>query len=577
MDVAGGIRDGARYCKIARKNILYSMMLQHFCGRSRLIAAIKQYAIGYPAVLMLAGLLVTACSHISFQKAPPTPGFTEAPALELDPNLTTPLAALLTLATDIPTRLEVTISDSSHSHVITFNEFETSHSHPVLGLKPDRTYSVSVTAVSRQDARITFAEKLELATDPLPEGFPQIVTETSKPDAMEPGYTVFDVIPEGNNAEFGALIVIVDEVGEVVWYQVGSRYTDVRQNDNGHLYFLEGGKFIEMDMLGNRVREWKAVGNSRQKITAAPVATPSFHHEVHPMENGNFLALSIEARTYDAYPTSVSNPDAPTATSKVAGDVVVEFAPDGHIVHQWSLLDILDPYRIGYGSLGPYWDSFFNDKTRDWSHANAVVYDAKDDAIIAALRHQDTIVKFRRNSGQLIWILSPPDNWDMESFGSYLLKPANETEHFFPYHAHAPMLLPNGNLMVYDNGNNRASAFSPKLPDSENFSRAVEYAINEQTMEAEIVWQYGINTDPRYYSAALGDADLLPQTDNVLITHGNIYSRGNKLAARIIEVTHTTPAHEVFNLVVKDNSEDPEAGWRVYRSERITSLYPPSQ
>ena len=82
---------------------------------------------------------------------------------------------------------------------------------------------------------------------------------------MEPGYTLFDVVPEGNNAEFGALLIIVDAQGEVVWYQIGSRYLDVRQNAAGNLLYLQGNSAIEMDMLGNIIHEWRAAGNEKTK------------------------------------------------------------------------------------------------------------------------------------------------------------------------------------------------------------------------------------------------------------------------------------------------------------------------
>ena len=41
--------------------------------------------------------------------------------------------------------------------------------------------------------------------------------------------------------------------------------------------------------------------------------------------------------------------------------------------------------------------------------------------------------------------------------------------------------------------------------------------------------------------------------------------------ARILEVTHTSPAEIVFKLVIDD---DPPTGWRVYRAGRLPSLYP---
>jgi hypothetical protein len=260
----------------------------------------------------------------------------------------------------------------------------------------------------------------------------------------------------------------------------------------------------------------------------------------------------------------------------VAGDLVVEFAPDGSIVNEWALLDLIDPYRIGYDSLGKYWDTFFGISTKDWSHANSVIHDPRDDSVIVSIRHQDAVIKFDRKSGKLIWILSSHDNWDTRKFGGYLLKPRNGRQHFFPFHQHSPMILPNGNLMLYDNGNYRANPFDKVVPHAENFSRAIEYAIDEHNMTVELVWEHGQFTEKTVFSAALGNADYLPRTGNVLITHGNVYANksSNKLSAQIIEVTHTTPAELLFDMTIFDGTDDPERGWRIYRSKRIASLYP---
>jgi len=134
--------------------------------------------------------------------------------------------------------------------------------------------------------------------------------------------------------------------------------------------------------------------------------------------------------------------------------------------------------------------------------------------------------------------------------------------------------MPNGNLLLYDNGNNRAAPFDPWLADEKNFSRAVEYAIDQDTMEVELVWEYGQFVEQPVYSGALGDADYLAKTGNILITHGNIFGTDGKLSARILEVTHTTPGVEVFQLDVFDTSPNPKNGWRIYRAQRIKSLYP---
>jgi len=516
------------------------------------------------------------CSENNIAPVATVPIFTAPPAIVLDPNLNTPLAAELHVTTNVPTKIKLDIKSKEKTWSIEFNDYHTEHTLPVLGLYPDRTHEITVLAFSQDGQHATLPEPLKLETEPLPDGFPSINLRYSDPAKMEPGFTLFDVIPEGNNAEFGALIVIVDELGKVVWYQIGSRFTNVRQTNDGNLIYLQGSEYIEMDMLGNPVRKWKAMGRSTEKVSDIPVATPSFHHEVYPMNNGNFLTLSIETRRYDNYPTNAWKANSLKTKATVAGDVVVEFAADGSIINEWSMLELLDPYRVGYDSLGKYWNSFFGKKTLDWSHSNSVIHDPRDDSVIVSSRHQDAVVKFSRKTGKLIWILGTHANWDKKRFGRYLLKPINNQQYFFPYHQHSPMILPNGNLMLYDNGNYRASPYDKPLDYRKNFSRAVEYEIDEKNMTIKLVWEYGQSSREKVYSAALGDANYLPETGNVLITHGNIYDNksGKKLSAQILEVTHTTPAKEVFNMVVYDKTPDTSNGWRIYRSKRIRSLYP---
>jgi len=336
---------------------------------------------------------------------------------------------------------------------------------------------------------------------------------------------------------------------------------------NGNLLLLlPRSRIVEIDMLGNIVHMWHPSGSTDGDPGSIPVDTLAFHHEVFEMQSGNFLVLSVEFRQLPDYPSSTTNPSASLETTIVAGDVIVEFAPDGTIVNEWSILDMLDPYRINYSPLGGSYDDFAEPiighpvETRDWSHGNAVVHDPSDDSIIVSLRHQDAVIKFSRQTGQLIWILGPHENWVQEVFGQYLLNPLTNDEFFFQYHQHAPDITDEGTYLIYDNGNNRASPFDSILPASQNFSRAVEYKINEITKEVEIVWEYGQFEDEIIYTSFIGDADYQPNTGNVLITFGGVKP------ARLIEVTHTTPAQKVFDLSISETFS--------YRSERLPDLYP---
>ena len=60
--------------------------------------------------------------------------------------------------------------------------------------------------------------------------------------------------------------------------------------------------------------------------------------------------------------------------------------------------------------------------TRDWAHANSIFYDASDDSIVLSFRHQDAVVKFSRESGELIWILGTHEGWK-DPWKPYLLEP----------------------------------------------------------------------------------------------------------------------------------------------------------
>jgi hypothetical protein len=524
------------------------------------------------------------------------PGAVAGPSVVFSQNA--PLAAVLSLTSDEPTEVEVdvtgdgaetnSVSARAEDFSVHSDGFNTVHAITLLGFHPDHPYNIHVT-LRDQSGNETELSDIGVTTDPLPEGFPPIQV-TSVPELMEPGVTIFPVIEWGPNPEFGSALVAVDESGGVVWYRrfqnIG--YGDIKRMSNGNLLFIEDDTTImEMNMLGDVVREWHTTLKTDPSPGSIPVNIPVFHHEVFEMENGNFLVLTVGLRSLENYPTSDLDPGAPLETAVVAGDEVVEFNPaDGTIINHWVLLDLLDPYRIGYDSLTGFWNTTFPEVeagTRDWAHANAVIHDPSDDSIIVSLRHQDAVIKFSRQTGQLIWILGTHNNWDQAQFGSFLLDPVGEP-FLFQYHQHAPEVTDDGTILIYDNGNYKATPFDPILPATENFSRAVEFSINKDTKQVTQVWEFGQFDDPVHYAPFIGDVDTEPITGNVLITHGGVTTDAvglpsdaiftSSLSVYIIEVTHTTPGEKVFELSIVDPTSEAPNGWMTYRSERLPSLYP---
>ena len=366
-------------------------------------------------------------------------------------------------------------------------------------------------------------------------------------------------------------------------YDAGHTVGDVKRLRNGNLIYLTfDNRAVELDMLGNVVSHWYAAArwpDAHCGTGAIPVAVDAFHHEIFELANGNFLVLGIETRDFDHYPTSEADPKAPRAAAELVGDVVVEFSRDGNVVDSWKLFDTLDPYRIGYGSLGDYWGKKGIPGSYDWSHANSVVYDAASDTLIVSLRHQDAVVAIDRGSRSVRWILGPHDGWS-SPWKERLLKPEGALD--WQYHQHNARVTQNGTILLFDNGNFRARPPSAKLPAADNYSRAVEYAVDAGRGCVRQVWSYGGPGEEAYYCPFICGASDLPKTGNVLINFGGLMANEagdpaevgpDKIGwVRMVEVTHDSDPRIVFELFIDERSDD--RGWDVYRAERLPGLYP---
>jgi arylsulfate sulfotransferase len=487
------------------------------------------------------------------------PGSTGTATIELDPNGTTPLAALLTVSTLEPSTLSIAVTGPDDAWTVQVDDADTEHEVAILGLTPDGTFRIIVTASSQDEADLL--PPLTLSTDPLPQPFPEIVVETSIPESMEPGLTMFDV---GQTASY---LVVIDAQGRVVWLYVppGPGVGDVRLLPNGNLLYLSGSDIYEMTMLGDIVRHIEASERDHR-----------FHHEVFPTAEGTYLTLGLEVTEVDDFHTSELDPE-PLAAVDVTDDTILEVEPDGTVIRRHSLLDILDRSRIGYDSLS---DHFRLETPNDWAHANAII--SEGDSVIVSVRHQDAVFKARRDTGELAWILAPHDNWS-SAFQPYLLQPSG-IGFEWSYHPHAPELTSDGTLLLFDNGNHRASPYTEQEPmtSEEAYSRAVEYRIDEDDMTVEQVWEYGAELDPRLYASFISDADYMPSTGNVLINFGGLRGLGSETSeamgrgtsqARLREIQRGNPDRVVFDVSIYSDLDDSPDGFRTYRTERIPSFH----
>ncbi|MCK5391297.1 MAG: hypothetical protein KAJ31_02630, partial [Deltaproteobacteria bacterium] len=96
------------------------------------------------------------------------------------PNASTPLAGLLKLQTSDISRVSIVVSDGIDQWNKDFEEFNTVHALPVLGFKPGRAHTVTVSVLDKEGNDLIEPVVFDVTTNPLPEGFPEI-TVTSTP------------------------------------------------------------------------------------------------------------------------------------------------------------------------------------------------------------------------------------------------------------------------------------------------------------------------------------------------------------------------------------------------------------
>lgn len=172
----------------------------------------------------------------------------------------------------------------------------------------------------------------------------------------------------------------------------------------------------------------------------------------------------------------------------VTGLVIQKINAQKDVVFQWRSWDYFLITDATHENLTAY--------SIDYVHGNAIEVD-NDGNIMISSRHLDEVTKINSQTGNIIWRLGGKNN-------EYTF--LNDTLKFS--HQHCIRRLPNGHIILFDNGNYHTPAFS----------RAIEYKLKEDVKTAEIVWEYRHN--PNIYAVAMGSVQRL-SNGNTLIGWGS--------------------------------------------------------
>jgi Arylsulfotransferase (ASST) len=163
---------------------------------------------------------------------------------------------------------------------------------------------------------------------------------------------------------------------------------------------------------------------------------PNHHHDGRLLRNGNVLLLCATELPDEVAKKVRGGRPGTEDKGKIWADYLVEITKDGRTVWEWRTWEHLDPAKDAITEI--------QGGRSEWTHGNAIV-ELPDGNLLVSFRDISTIIKIERRTGRMVWKLGAP--------------PLSGQ--------HAPTPLPNGNILIFDNGAHR-------LDESFPFSRVIE-------------------------------------------------------------------------------------------------------
>ncbi len=326
---------------------------------------------------------------------------------------------------------------------------------------------------------VTYAGKTTTAyVRCLPSNFPRY--QSAQRDLVAPGYYVWGSLQQNSYR------IISDERGGVVWYRSAAEGTaDIKVLKSGNLAWTwqlgptygtrADGAYVEENVVGGEVRRWKTVG------------TPTDHHDLQQLPNGNMLLISYHERSGvdvsalgAGYPTSANVVDCWLQEINAQGAVVWEWHSEDRIGVAETVVQKDAPALV---LATDYAGNAVQPAVYDLIHANSVdvVEDGTGDIIVSA-RHMDAVFRVSRATGKIVWKLggsapADPATIHLSVVGDPLAG---------VYRQHDARLLKDGKtLTVFDNETRRAATAS---------SRGVEYTIDTAAGTATMTGQWTYET-----------------------------------------------------------------------------------
>ncbi|MBO5139787.1 MAG: aryl-sulfate sulfotransferase [Peptococcaceae bacterium] len=460
----------------------------------------------------------------------------QEPLVKVNPYEICPLTAMVLFRTPVKTEVTVIVRGKAAAGDIT-HTFPSGMEHilPIYGLYAD--YDNQVEIVLTNGAR----NVITIHTAPLHPDVPLATSIQTTPEYM--GQNIMFL-----TAAMRAMPVGYDYAGDVRWYANRNFAFDLKRLDNGHI-LVGTERLVKMPYFTSGIYEMAMSG----KIFKEYQLPSGYHHDQLQMEDGNLLIL-----TFDYYSGTVEDVC-----------VLVDYNT-GEILKKWDYKDILPQNVAGSGSQ----------TEEDWFHNNAVWYDKKTHSLTLSGRHQDAIINIDYETGALNWIIGDPEGWPQDMVDRYFFDIVGE-EFDWQYEQHACMILPDGDIFVFDNGHYRAKKKENYVLNSQNFSRGVRYRINTEDMTIRQIWQYGKERGAEFFSPYISNVEYYDE-GHYMVHSGGIGYENGKTCDGFAVTRAMSPKHRdkvyTFNSITCELKDDNlvyelQVPANCYRAEKLPLYY----
>ena len=222
-----------------------------------------------------------------------------------------------------------------------------------------------------------------------------------------------------------------------------------------------------------------------------PPLTRQDRHDFRLLDNGNYMLMAYQDTERDlSHLTFTDEAGEPYGTDVYVEDSVIQIVtPGGQATFNWNSWDHMP--------LEDCAQHFFPPDDGDYAHLNTI--QMVDGRIVASMRGCSRVLVIDAATGNVLWRVGPSNlsdsEWAERDIGPPPLDIIGDREKQF-CGQHGSSLLPNGNLILFDNGvqcTRNPWTLQNLLRENDQYSRGLEYAIDLDNGEAVFVRDHSLH------------------------------------------------------------------------------------